>query len=506
MLGSIRRSPLSLILFTEKFPVAKSSETEGELKYEEARRSPHKPAMVPAQAGPNHPQAAAAPAVSYPLLNPGPTRFMELEREVEQEFRPQMLAALERKVAAEAEAVEKQPPSCCHEAMKYHDRRTVSWIARFGKLVGKAARFRCRICGRECRPLLDHLGVEPGRISGSLARLLALLTVIAPCGQAARLAFLLLGVEISAMGVWRVTQRLGEAAASYQEALSRYHGNSRSPDARKPQATADVVLVGVDGCALGMQVRSQRRRWPADGSPLPPLPRVEEGQFREVKTAVLLRPEERVETSPGRHSLVRRVLVTCLGNADAIFGQLWAQLHELKWLGEQTTVVILGDGAEWIWNRAWIFPRRCEILDFWHALEKAWVFARQQYGEGSSRAQAWIHRLARDLKAGKVQAILQRLERLEPRSEEAKQSLADLIKYYRDNTQRMRYDEYLRLGYGIGSGAVESAHKQVVHARMRQAGMRWSEAGARRLLALRLLLLNENWEMLDQLRMVPLAA
>jgi hypothetical protein len=50
----------------------------------------------------------------------------------------------------------------------------------------------------------------------------------------------------------------------------------------------------------------------------------------------------------------------------------------------------------------------------------------------------------------------------------------------------MRYDEYLRLGYGIGSGAVESARKQVVHARLRQAGMRWSEAGARRLLALRL--------------------
>ena len=68
------------------------------------------------------------------------------------------------------------------------------------------------------------------------------------------------------------------------------------------------------------------------------------------------------------------------------------------------------------------------------------------------------------------------------------------------HAQRMRYDEYLRLGYGIGSGAVESAHKQVVHARMRQAGMRWSEAGARRLLALRLQLLNDRWDMLDQLR------
>jgi hypothetical protein len=52
---------------------------------------------------------------------------------------------------------------------------------------------------------------------------------------------------------------------------------------------------------------------------------------------------------------------------------------------------------------------------------------------------------------------------------------------------------------------VESAHKQVVHARLRQAGMRWSEAGARRLLALRLLLLNDDWALLDRMRMVSLA-
>ena len=245
---------------------------------------------------------------------------------------------------------------------------------------------------------------------------------------------------------------------------------------------------------------------PDDGGALPPLPRVEEGQFREVKTAVLLRADERVQTSPGRHCLVRRVLVTCLGNADAIFRQPWAQLQELGWLGPQTMVVLVADGADWIWRRAWIFPRRCEILDYWHALEKAWAFARVQYGEGCWRAQAWIHRLAHDLKAGKVQAVIRRLEHLQPRSAEARKCLAELIDYYRDNARRMRYGEYLRLGYGIGSGAVESAHKQVVHARMRQAGMRWSEAGARRLLALRLRLLNERWAMLDQLRMVPLPA
>jgi hypothetical protein len=69
----------------------------------------------------------------------------------------------------------------------------------------------------------------------------------------------------------------------------------------------------------------------------------------------------------------------------------------------------------------------------------------------------------------------------------------------------MRYDEYLRLGYGIVSGAVESVNKQVVQARPRQAGMPWSESDARRLLALRLLLWNGDWALLDRMRMISLA-
>jgi hypothetical protein len=305
------------------------------------------------------------------------------------------------------------------------------------------------------------------------------------------------------MGVWRVTQRLGEAAAHHREALSRYHADSRSSGA-STQAAPSAVVLGVDGCSLGMQVRSKRRRRKA-GETLPPLPPIEEGRFREVKTGVLLLPSERVETSPGRRSVVRRFLVTCLGDADAIFALLYAQLRELGWVGAHTVVVIVGDGAEWIWKRATMFVRRCEILDFWHALEHAWGFARLRYGEGSAQADRWVHEIAEDLRAGKVQEVIARLQRVRPKTPELRESLQALLRYYSENAGRMRYDEYLQLGYGIGSGAVESAHKQVVHARFRQAGMRWSEAGARRLLALRLLLLNDNWALLDRLRMVSLA-
>jgi len=430
---------------------------------------------------------------------------MQLEREVEQEYRPQMLAALQRKVDAVAAEALSRAPACpqCGQPMGHHDTRPANWRAQWGRLRVLAPRYRCLPCQQQSRPLLDLLGVEPGCICGSLARLLALLTVVGPYELAARLAYLLLGVRVSAMGVWRVAQRLGEAAANYSEAMSQYHADSRSQGAPVENAPP-VVVLGVDGCFLGMQVRTTRRRR-VGPEPLPPLPPVETGQFRDVKTGVLLLPQERVETSPGRRSVVRRFLVTCLGDADQIFRGLYAQLRELGWVGPQTVVVIVGDGAEWIWNRATMFVRRCEILDFWHALEHAWGFARLRYGVGSAQADAWVHQIAEDLRAGKVEEVIARLKRLRPQTAELRESLQALIGYYSENATRMRYDEYLRLGYGIGSGAVESAHKQVVHARLRQAGMRWSEAGARRLLALRLLLLNDNWALLDRMRMVSVA-
>ena len=448
---------------------------------------------------------APAPPPVRPSLSEQPSRFILLEREVEQEYRSQMLARLQEKVNAVAEEARATSPLCpqCARPMGYHDTRPISWLAHWGRLQAPASRYRCTACKQECRPLLDLLGVEPGRISGSLARLLALLATVAPYELAGRLAGLLLGVDISTMGIWRVAQRLGQAAANCSDALSQYHADSRGEGAPVENAPPAVVL-GVDGCVLGMQVRQQRRRRVGEQS-LPVLPPVEKGQFREVKTGVLLLPQERVEISPGRRSVVRRFLVTCLGDADEIFRRLYGQLRELGWVGEDTVVVIVGDGAEWIWNRATMFVRRCEILDFWHALEHAWGFARLRYGVGSTHADAWVHGIAEDLRAGKVDEVIASLKRLRPKTPEMRDSLRALIRYYSENAGRMRYDEYLRLGYGIGSGAVESAHKQVVHARFRQAGMRWSEAGARRLLALRLLLLNDNWALLDRMRMVSVA-
>lgn len=461
-------------------------------------RRRHKAKLCAAHVAPP-PVAPPALAVAVPLL-------LRLEREVEDEFRPKMLAQLTAKVAAVDATLAGTAARCgeCTCAMKARGRKASSLITRFGTLPLRPASYRCPRCGRHTRPLMERLGAEAGRVAGGLARLLALLGVVVPYEMAAKLAHLFFGTTVCAMTVWRCVQRLGEACEQYVEQQARFCADPHQDPTAAGAGPAAVVL-GVDGSMLGMQVRTTRRRRQG-AQPLPPLPPVEEGQFREVKTGVLLLPAERLEPTPGRHSVVRRALCTVLGEADRIFERLWAKLCELGWLGTDTVVVIVGDGAEWIWNRASMFPRRCEILDFWHAVEYAWDYARLRYGDESTQATRWMKRVADDLRAGKVAEVLVRLRALTPTTVEQREVLDAVIKYYDDNRSRMRYDEYLRLGYGIGSGAVESAHKQVVQARMRQAGMRWSEDGARRLLALRVLLLNDQWSLLDRLTMPRLAA
>jgi len=217
-------------------------------RMQDRREAPENRWMAQKQSSRRIPPEPPAPP-ARPSLADQPSRFMQLEREVEQECRPQMLAALQRKVDAVAVEAGSNAPACpqCGRPMGHQDTRPATWLAHWGRLQVSAPRYRCSSCKCERRPLLEVLGVESGRICGSLARLLALLATVAPYELAARLADLLLGVTVSAMGVWRVTQRLGQAAANYSEALSQYHADSRSEGAPVENAPPAVVLA-VDAC------------------------------------------------------------------------------------------------------------------------------------------------------------------------------------------------------------------------------------------------------------------
>jgi hypothetical protein len=58
----------------------------------------------------------------------------------------------------------------------------------------------------------------------------------------------------------------------------------------------------------------------------------------------------------------------------------------------------------------------------------------------------------------------------------------------------MHYDEYLKQGWPIASGAVEGAYKNLVKDRMERSGMRWQVPGAEAVLKLRALKLSGDMD------------
>src|SRR3989304_6636619 len=78
------------------------------------------------------------------------------------------------------------------------------------------------------------------------------------------------------------------------------------------------------------------------------------------------------------------------GQVPAAFGiRLYAEALG-RGLERAEEVVILGDGAHWIWELAKEhFPEAVQILDFWHASEWVWKAAEGAGGGGSQRAKEW---------------------------------------------------------------------------------------------------------------------
>jgi len=68
------------------------------------------------------------------------------------------------------------------------------------------------------------------------------------------------------------------------------------------------------------------------------------------------------------------------------------------------------------------------------------------------------------------------------------------VEYLADNREYMRYDGHLAAGYPIGGGVAEGSRRHLVEDRPEQTGMRWTVEGARGMLHVRALYLNDQWE------------
>lgn len=155
-------------------------------------------------------------------------------------------------------------------------------------------------------------------------------------------------------------------------------------------------------------------------------------------------------------------------------------------VAELRPLVLLGAGAKWIWGAvADQFGSVTEIVDYFHACEHLSTVAGLLHGVGTASAGAWAATRREDLRTQGVDAILPHLAAPVGLSADAGAKLRIEQGYFRTNQARMQYPRFRAHGLPIGSGAVESSARHLIQQRLKRAGMRWSDAGARALIALR---------------------
>jgi hypothetical protein len=154
-------------------------------------------------------------------------------------------------------------------------------------------------------------------------------------------------------------------------------------------------------------------------------------------------------------------------------------------------VIVLADGARWIWNLVDdLVPHALQILDFSHAKHYLWEAAKLIYGEGSAFVAPWVQERETLLLADKVEQVIAHLQHFL----DLRPARAPIIHYFQQNAARMRYGTYRQRGYFIGSGAIESAGKQITAARIKGPGMRWNVTDLNALLVLRCVFLEHSWQ------------
>ena len=157
--------------------------------------------------------------------------------------------------------------------------------------------------------------------------------------------------------------------------------------------------------------------------------------------------------------------------------------------------VVIGDGAEWIWNIAKDhFPGAIQIVDLYHARQHLWGLARMLHPQDATRQKVWIRlHQKRLLDKGKIEKLVAALRAIQTPAELAEKIRTE-ADYFATNAQRMRYPKFRKQHLFVGSGVIEAGCKTVIGSRLKQSGMFWTVRGANAILALRCCYFNGRFE------------
>lgn len=383
---------------------------------------------------------------------------------------------------------ERELPCPCGQKASYREMRSRHVLTAVGEVEFQRPWYLCPQCHNGQFPADAALDIDKTDFSPGVRRMLALVGSEAPFDHGRKQIELLAGLEVTAKSVERTAESIGnDIALREQKAVNQALQLDLPIIVGEP---VPILYVQMDGTGVPVvKKETEGRPGKVDGQPA----HTREVKFGCVFTQTGWDDEGYAIRDPGSTTYTGAI-----ETASEFGNRIYLEAWNRGWSRAEKKVVI-GDGAEWIWNNAaQHFPGAVQIVDLFHARQHLWNVARLIHPGDILRQKQWILRQRPKLDGGKIEKLVLFLRGIQA----SKPAVADAIRieaaYFERNTGRMRYPDFRSQHLFIGSGVIEAGCKTVIGSRLKQAGMFWTVRGANAIIALRCCHLNNRmgnyWE------------
>jgi hypothetical protein len=374
-------------------------------------------------------------------------------------------------------------PCSCGHAARYVELRSKPVLTAVGKAECLRPYYLCEHCHRGQFPVDVELDIENTELSPGVRRMLAAVGHEAPFQQGRQQMELLAGLSLSTKAVERTAEAIGEDIEVRQQRELRRALQLELPIPMGPRIP--ILYVEMDGTGIPVvHQETEGRVGKQDGQP---------AHTREAKLGCVFTQTTVDEEGYPVRDEASTSYVGGIESCEEFGRRLYAEAWQRGWARAEKKVV-LGDGAEWIWNQASLhFPDAIQIVDLYHAREHLWSLGAKLYPNDSPAQKRWVMVRKDKLEQGKIERLVAALRSQAASHPELAEDIRSQANYFEDNKERMRYPRYRKQGLFVGSGVIEAGCKTVL-GRLKQSGMFWTVRGANAIITLRCCQLSGKFE------------
>ena len=338
-------------------------------------------------------------------------------------------------------------------------------------------------------PELGMFGFSKG-VSPALVSTVARLSALMPSFEHTHREMSRRGVELKPKTVRRISERLGK---EFLETRTRDLMAWRKGEiAAGTQLAGKRVAVAIDGGRT--RLRENRRPQRRKGKRITRRRRYD-AKWREPKLVTIFELDKHGRMKRGTQAWIDGTFA----GPDHVMELLAFHLHRLG-AAKAKSVAFIADGAPWIWERLdWVQQKvglashkTEKVLDWCHAVHHV-SLALSHLKMSDTIRQRTFHRLRKDLRGSRVQAVVNVLKR-RARGLPKRHDMRSHIRFLQKHAPHMAYKRLRRAGLPIGSGSIESAIRRVVNLRLKGNGIIWLQENAEAMLLLRAAAVTDRWE------------